>query len=161
MNFTSNDNNWQALGPSEQFAKDWSKVLIKQHIQINQEIKNITLMLSQSLYCVLQLDAKIKRLIQAVKVHLQLEQTFLNPALKHKYESQHQKQRLDQSYSMLHGACFKINEIISALMLFPHNTVLRAKHTDHIKQFLNEMTTRLAEEDIFYAQLEHVEHAYV
>lgn len=76
---------------SQQYAATWSGILIKQHLQLMQEIENVSSLLPQTILNWFLLDAKIKRLIKGVKVHLELENTFLSTALSSVDISQVQK----------------------------------------------------------------------
>jgi hypothetical protein len=158
---TANRENYQLLDMSEQYAANWSSILIKQHIQLKLDIENITKLLAQPSYCVLQLDAKIKRLVKGVKVHLQLEHTFLSPALEKTGATKGQKKALVEGYYLLHETCDKTTKLACSLMLHPNEEQLKSKHITQIKQTLHEIASRIAEEDTFYSLLETSGETYV
>lgn len=138
---------------SQQYAATWSGILIKQHLQLIQEIENISSLLIQEIFNSLLLDAKIKRLIKGVKVHLELENTFLSTALSSVEISQVQKKQLIVGYDSLKNTCDKTMTLARTLMLFPDKEKVKVKYVLQVKKLLDELSSRLKQEDVIYSFL--------
>lgn len=138
---------------SHQYAATWSGILIKQHLQLMQEIENVSSLLPQTILNWFLLDAKIKRLIKGVKVHLELENTFLSTALSSVDISQVQKKQLIEGYNSLQNTCDKTMTLVRTLMLFPDKENAREEYALQVRQLLDELSSRLKEEDVIYSFL--------
>ncbi|MCL1089891.1 hypothetical protein G3488_15350 [Shewanella baltica] len=138
---------------SQQYAATWSGILIKQHLQLIQEIENVSSLLPQTILNWFLLDAKIKRLIKGVKVHLELENTFLSTALSSVDISQVQKKQLIEGYNSLQNTCDKTMTLVRTLMLFPDKEKAREEYVLQVRQLLDELSSRLKEEDVIYSFL--------
>lgn len=138
---------------SQQYAATWSGILIKQHLQLMQEIENVSSLLPQTILNWFLLDAKIKRLIKGVKVHLELENTFLSTALSSVDISQVQKKQLIEGYNSLQNTCDKTMTLVRTLMLFPDKENAREEYALQVRQLLDELSSRLKEEDVIYSFL--------
>lgn len=138
---------------SQQYAATWSGILIKQHLQLIQEIENVSSLLPQAILNWFLLDAKIKRLIKGVKVHLELENTFLSTALSSVDISQVQKKQLIEGYNSLQNTCDKTMTLVRTLMLFPDKEKAREEYVLQVRQLLDELSSRLKEEDVIYSFL--------
>ena len=137
-------------------VSSWSAILMKQHTQLQQEITIIEDFLSLPSFSPLLLDAKVKRLIKGVKLHLDLESTFLNPALEQTTISAHNKQKLGDGYLALQNLCDQTLSLVKSLTLFPNNRQLHTEHLPQVKRLLKTIQARLEEEDSTFSQLHSV-----
>lgn len=156
-----NDVDTRSRKESQQYAATWFDVLIKQHHQLIQDIESISDFLSQPAIAPLLLDAKIKRLIKGVKVHLELENTFLSPALENIEASKAQKEQLKGGYDSLQSTCEKTMELARLLVLYPDKETFKDTYIPQVKLLLEALSSRLEEEDATYSLLELSEQNHV
>ncbi len=129
----------------------WPENLMAQHKQLHIEIEAIHTMLSQPICRLLQLDARLKKLIKGVITHLELESCFLAPVLKTDIISVRKKNSLNQGFQDLYKTCHATTDYIQALKLALGNSTIESKHSVHISQFLTDIMNRLNDEDVIYS----------
>lgn len=131
----------------------WPEKLMAQHNQLDLEIDAINTLMAQSVCRLLQLDARLKKLIKGVITHLELEACFLTPILEASDVSPQQKDSLSQGFKALYRTCHATTDYIQALKLALGNVLVKPEHTIRITQFLTDINNRLNDEDVIYSTM--------
>lgn len=131
----------------------WPEKLMAQHSQLDREINAINTLLTQDVCRLLQLDARLKKLIKGVITHLELEACFLAPILETSDVSPRQKDCLSRGFKALYGTCHATTDYIQALKLASGNGLVKPEHTIRITKFLTDIKNRLNDEDNIYSTM--------
>lgn len=131
----------------------WPEILMAQHIQLESEINTISTLVAQDECHLLQLDARLKKLIKGVLTHLELEACFLAPALGSYNLSYQQSDCLNQGFQALEQTCNATASYLHSLKLALGNGSVEPEHAVCINQLLHDIHARLESEDIVYSTL--------
>lgn len=161
MTPSSATSNLNLQATQDLLVKTWAKVLIAQHVQLKSEMNNITARLSQGSLCIFQLDAKLRRLIKGVKIHLQLENEFFIPVLWQINITLDQKNKLTEGFGVLFETCESTVRLINSLKISLSHAPLKKSHIQEIECMFDDIRVRLADEDIVYSMIDTLEEQYV
>lgn len=129
----------------------WSNVLLEQHEQMRAEIQSLEELLKKSSPSTLIVDVKVKKLIRALIMHLDLEANFLYPELlKSQYYSKDCKTLMD-GYQCLKNTCHDAKAFIQQLKIKNGNRPIKVSQIKVILNFIHKIKTRLETEDVIYS----------
>ncbi len=124
-----------------------------QHIQLESEINTISTLVAQGECHLLQLDARLKKLIKGVLTHLELESCFLASVLGSFNLSHQHHVCLTQGFQALEQTCKETVIYLHSLKLALGNGPVEPEHAVRINQLLHDIHARLESEDIVYSIL--------
>lgn len=133
---------------------DWSAILISHHQDLHQEVQQITTLLDSPDSLFLQLEARLRRLGHAVRMHLELEDSFLNPALQQNGAlTPMTLQRLQLGYDDLHDLVASTLRFIHQEKQISSSLQLTSAQAQTVRHLLAEICQRLDLEDGIYQPL--------
>ena len=134
----------------------WPEKLMTQHNQLDVEINAINALLGQDVCRLLQLDARLKKLIKGVITHLELEACFLTPMLVTSDVSPEEKDSLSKGFKALYRACHDTTDYVQALKLELGNGLVKPEHIIRITNLLADINNRLNDENAIYSTMNKV-----
>lgn len=156
MNKTTVNQYLTESAPSSWLLSQWPEKLMAQHNQLDAEINAINVLLGQDVCRLLQLDARLKKLIKGVITHLELEACFLTPMLVTSNVSAEENDSLSKGFKALYKTCHDTTDYIQALKLELGNGLAKPEHIIRITNLLANINNRLNDEDAIYSTMNKI-----